>query len=106
MVHQNPPADSSRWMNVHPKNLRDATLEIKGYRLSPLFPEPVSHAIRLQRMKAFKIEESDRVSGASWIALVNGLQVRTNGFPNLHGTAKSVSHNLDHESFFLDGTSK
>ena len=68
VVDQYPRANPSRRMDVDPKCLRDAILEVRGQGMPPLLPQPVCDAVRLESVKTLVIQEWLRVAACRRVA--------------------------------------
>ncbi len=55
-------ANNRCWVNIDTEFSRNTILEKQCKRLSTLLPEPVCDTIGLERVKAFKIQEWNRVA--------------------------------------------
>ena len=72
MVDEDALADHGGGMNIDGEKFRHAALQIERHRLASVVPQPMRHAIKLQRGIALEEEQRLRVSVAGRVALVIG----------------------------------
>jgi hypothetical protein len=75
VIDQNAFSDACGRMNVDGEDLGDAILQIARQRLAVLYPEPVTHPIRLERVESFVVKKRLRDSSRCGVAPDNSFEV-------------------------------
>ena len=94
VVNHNAVAEAGGGVDVDTKHFGGAVLQEIGQCAAALLPQPVVDAVRLDGVKAFVIQQRQRIRIASGIALVVGHNIGQRRFNNAVVTAQCVEVNL------------
>jgi hypothetical protein len=89
-----PLAETRRGVDVDPELAAHAVLEEQGQGLATLIPQPVRHAVRLQRVKALVVEKRDVQLVRRRIAIEHRQEVGAHCVEDLRVRVEGLQHHL------------